>query len=194
MIKRFLFAIIPALFLLACNQTGSDKSSNVYSSLSADEQAFMNTLESLCGKSFIGAENYIKEGRESWAHKKFVMHVTKCDSNRIHIPFHLDEDHSRTWMFMVDEKGLRFRHDHRHEDGTPEDLTLYGGYADGTGNAFVQHFPADDFTMEMLADSNSRKWNIILAEDMSSFTYELEFQGELVFSAKFDLTNPVDVK
>jgi hypothetical protein len=48
--------------------------------------------------------------------------------------------------------------------------------------------------MEMLADSNSRKWNIILAEDMTSFTYELEFQGELVFSAKFDLTNPVDVK
>jgi hypothetical protein len=194
MTKRHLFAIISVLFLFACNQTGTDKSANDRSSLSPDEQTFLNNLESLCGKSFLGSEQYIKEGRESWAHKKFVMHVTKCDSNRVHIPFHLDEDHSRTWMFMVDEKGLRFRHDHRHEDGTPEDVTLYGGYADGTGNAFVQHFPADDFTMEMLADSNSRKWNIILAEDMSSFTYELEFQGELVFSAKFDLSNPVDAK
>jgi hypothetical protein len=194
MTKRHLFAIISVLFLFACNQTGTDKSANDRSSLSPDEQTFLNNLESLCGKSFLGSEQYIKEGRESWAHKKFVMHVTKCDSNRVHIPFHLDEDHSRTWMFMVDEKGLRFRHDHRHEDGTPEDVTLYGGYADGTGNAFVQHFPADEYTKDMLADTNSRKWNIILGEDMSSFTYELEVQGELVFSAKFDLTIPVDEK
>jgi hypothetical protein len=54
-----------------------------------------------------------------------------------------------------------FRHDHRHPDGTPEELTLYGGYSDGTGTPFVQHFPADQYTVDLLSDTLDRQWNVV---------------------------------
>ncbi len=47
------------------------------------------------------------EGRESWAHMEFIMHVTLCEDDRIFVPFHLDDDHSRTWMFLVEDGKMR---------------------------------------------------------------------------------------
>lgn len=155
------------------------------------EKAFLNNLASLCGKSFRGMETYTAPGRDSWADKDFVMHVTVCEEDKVYIPFHLGEDHSRTWMFILEGQGLRFRHDHRHEDGTPEELTMYGGYADGTGTEYKQKFPADNYTIELLDDNARREWRVILAEDLSSFTYQLLYNDEVVFSAEFDLTRPI---
>jgi hypothetical protein len=157
-----------------------------------NQKAFLRNLATLCGNSFGGKEVFTKEGRTSWAEKKFVMHVTICDDEKVYIPFHLDNDHSRTWMFLMEEKGLRFRHDHRHEDGTPEKQTLYGGYADSTGTAFVQSFPWDDYTKELLADGKERKWKVFLSEELKTFTYELYYAGEMVFAAEFDLTKPIE--
>ncbi|MFN2396003.1 MAG: hypothetical protein ABR597_09985 [Bacteroidales bacterium] len=155
------------------------------------EMAFLNNLKSLCGQSFRGQETFMQEGRESWADKELVMHVTVCEPDHVHIPFHIDDDHSRTWLFFADDGRLRFRHDHRHEDGTPEDETLYGGYSDGTGDAFRQHFPADDYTMNLLADTLNREWHVVLNEEMTNFSYRLLYDGEIVFQADFDLTDPL---
>ena len=159
--------------------------------LAQSEQAFFDNLRSLCGKSFAGEESFIREGRESWADKDFVMHVTVCEEDRVYIPFHVGEDKSRTWMFLVEDGKLRFRHDHRHEDGTPEDTTLYGGYSDSKGSDLIQCFPEDEYTIELLSDHVSRQWNIVLSEDMSTMTYELYADDELVFAVEFDLTKPL---
>lgn len=193
--------ILTAAFVFGCGQRTGDESRDredmvvrveaLESAISETQHAFLGNLASLCGKSFRGRETYMAPGRESWAHRDFVMHVTFCEDERVHIPFHLDEDRSRTWMFLLEDKGLRFRHDHRHEDGTPEDQTLYGGYADGTGTAFLQKFPADEYTVELLEDDRGREWRVILAEDMSTFTYQLLYHGEVVFAAEFDLTSPL---
>lgn len=155
------------------------------------EKNFLNNLTGLCGKSFRGKETYTAPGRDSWADKDFVMHVTVCEEDKVYIPFHLGEDHSRTWMFIMEGQRLRFRHDHRHEDGTPEELTMYGGYSDGTGTGYKQKFPADDYTIKLLDDNASREWRVILAEDLSTFTYQLLYNGKVVFSAEFDLTRPI---
>jgi hypothetical protein len=194
MIKKIsiLFAVV--IIAASCGQIttreqASEKSNEAV--LTQAEKAFLANLASLCDNSFSGKETYMQPGRESWAHKKFVMHVTVCDDDKVHIPFHLDEDRSRTWMFLVEEGKLRFRHDHRHEDGTPEDQTLYGGYADGSGTEFIQRFPADDYTKALLNDTLGRQWNIILAEDLSTMAYQLEYLGEVVFAAEFDLTDPL---
>ncbi len=186
--------IISAMFS-ACGQMGTkEKSQEMQSgiSLSEAEQAFLDNLASLCGKSFAGEETFMMPGRESWSDKDFRMFVTRCEKHEVHIPFHLSEDRSRTWMFLADENGLRFRHDHRHDDGTPEDQTLYGGYADGTGTAYIQRFPADEYTVELLTDTLGRQWNIILAEDLSKMTYQLLYSGELVFEAAFNLTTEIE--
>ena len=193
-IKLIFFAAI-ILFVASCGLRTSNEPTagkTPCSNLSEAESAFLDHLASLCGKSFAGKENYIQPGRESWAHKKFVMHVRLCEPGKVHIPFHLDNDHSRTWMFMADENGLRFRHDHRHEDGTPEDLNLYGGYADGKGTAFEQYFPADEYTNAMLDDDHMRQWNVVLAEDLSTLTYQLLYKGVLVFEAEFDLRSELE--
>lgn len=168
----------------------TDESVEMYS-LTDEELGFFQNLSQLCGKSFQGRETYMAPGRESWAEKDFVMHVSVCENDRVLIPFHLDEDHSRTWMFLLEDGRLRFRHDHRHPDGTPEELTLYGGYADGTGTAYAQSFPADQYTIELLTDTLGRQWNIIMDEALTNFSYQLQYMGETVFRADFDLSDPL---
>ena len=154
--------------------------------------AFFNNLRTLCGKSFEGEQIYMKEGRESWEDKQMIMHVTVCEDDVVHIPFHMDEDRSRTWMFFNENGELRFRHDHRHEDGTPEDMTMYGGYADAErGTATYQVFPADEYTIDIHPISVDSEWVVELKDDMSIFSYQLHHEGELLFEAHFDLTNPL---
>ena len=202
MVRNLILLLVFSAVLVYCGQTrqeGKGSADNMYgndgmieSSLTDDERAFIDNLAALCGKSFRGEETYMASGRESWAEKDFVMHVTVCEDDRVYIPFHLDDDHSRTWMFLAEDKGLRFRHDHRHEDGTPEDLTMYGGYADGTGTGYRQHFPADDYTVELLEDTLGREWRVILDKDISTFTYQLHYSSELMFEAQFDLSSTIE--
>ncbi len=197
--KRSVLSVIIAIFLFSCrapagkeSQTtvNNTKTSEV-SALPETQQAFLDNLAGLCGKSFTGKETYSKSGRDSWADRKMVMHVTVCDDSGVQIPFHMDEDKSRTWMFLAEDGKLRFRHDHRHEDGTPEDLTLYGGYADGNGTALKQFFPADDYTIDLLTDTLGRRWEVSISDDLSTFSYQLHYSGELMFEAQFDLTKPI---
>ncbi len=156
-------------------------------------KAFFDNLSALCGKTFEGRQVYMQEGRESWDGMRMVMKVDICMPNAIHIPFHLDEDHSRTWMFLNEDGRLRFRHDHRHEDGTPEDVTLYGGYADeDRGTPFFQVFPADEYTIDLLERGLGAEWVAELSSDLSVFSYQLFYQEELLFQADFDLTREIN--
>ncbi|ASB47988.1 hypothetical protein [Alkalitalea saponilacus] len=188
--KTVLSLITLSWILVACS-TSPGQDSQQSNSLSETEQQFLDNLKSLCGQSFEGRETYTKDGRDSWADKRMVIFFTVCESDEVHIPFHIDDDTSRTWMFINDHGSLRFRHDHRHPDGTPEDLTLYGGYSDGTGTPFRQSFPADQYTDNLLDDELDRVWNVILSDDLSTMTYELGYLGEIVFRAEFDLSNPL---
>ncbi len=205
MYKHFLIAAMAVLFF-ACGQAPEQRGERedqvqmearegdrlTQGGLTPEERAFLDNLASLCGKSFAGEEVYLAEGRESWADDPFVMHVTKCEEDVVHIPFHVGDDTSRTWMFLVEDDGrLRFRHDHRYPDGTPEEKTMYGGYADGTGTAYAQHFPKDDYSRELLEDYFGREWRVVMDEEMTTYSYRLLYDGEVVFQADFDLTNPL---
>jgi hypothetical protein len=153
---------------------------------------FFNNLKPLCGLSFPGKQIFMADGRESWEDKSMIMYVDLCEDDAILIPFHLDEDKSRTWMFLNEEGKLRFRHDHRHEDGTPEDITMYGGYSDPErATAFYQVFPADDYTIELIPRAIDSEWVVELSEDMAVFSYQLHHEGKLIFQADFDLRSPL---
>ena len=192
---RLIVMISTLMLLTACGGRDTQRAvvdTGAVAGLTEAEKGFMDNLRSLCGKSFAGEQTYMAEGRPSWEHYDFVMHVTVCEEDRVHIPFHLSDDHSRTWLFLAEEEGLRFRHDHRYEDGTPEARNLYGGYSDGTGSAFEQHFPADDYTIELLTDTLNRKWSVIIDEDLEWMVYRLSYHGETVFEGKFDLSEPIN--
>lgn len=153
---------------------------------------FYQHLRDLCGMSFAGHQVYVQEGRESWEQEEMVITFSLCQDDVLHIPFGVGENTSRTWMFFNEEGLLRFRHDHRHADGSPEDLTLYGGYADVEASTSLrQVFPADAYTLEIHPRSQDAVWVVELSEDLSTFSYQLHHRGALLFQADFDLNRPL---
>jgi hypothetical protein len=192
--NQLLLLIVLAFFAVSCgSQSAKQTTENVEVTIIQNEDAkvFFESIKQLCGKSFEGKEVFVKEGRESWSNLELTMHITKCVSDTIFIPFHVGENKSRTWMLINEDGLLRFRHDHRHEDGTPEDLTLYGGYATDFGTPYHQEFPADEYTIEVHPRSVGAIWVLHLSNDLSTFNYQLHHNGELLFEAEFDLTKEI---
>ena len=122
--------------------------------------------------------------------KKLVMHVRSCSENIIRIPFFVGEDKSRTWVLSLQNDRIQLKHDHRHEDGTPDDVTQYGGITSNSGFPNIQFFPADQQTADLIPYASTNIWWITLEE--TSFTYNLRRIGtDRLFSVKFDLTKPI---
>lgn len=189
---NFYLLILLALIVSSCGQRSTPVEERPVARLeNPEQQAFFENLASLCGQSFQGIQIFRSHHAEGWAHLEMVMHVEVCEQDHIHIPFHLGEDRSRTWIFLIEDGRLRFRHDHRHEDGTPEDGTLYGGYADDSGTAFVQHFPADEYTGQVIEGGSGNVWTVAFDEDMTTFSYRLQRDGEPRLRVDFDLTRPL---
>src|SRR5690606_7903811 len=92
---------------------------------------FWNTLKSHCGKSYEG--ELLTAGNDDFAGKKLVMHVRTCEDNTIRVPFFVGEDRSRTWVLTLADNLIKLKHDHRHEDGSEDDVTQYGGSSTNTG-------------------------------------------------------------
>jgi hypothetical protein len=151
---------------------------------------FWEKLQNLCGKSFEGKITEAPEN-DSFRSKKLVMQVKSCETNQIRIPFYVGEDKSRTWVLTYEKGLITLKHDHRHEDGTPDSITLYGGTSSNTGLATIQIFPADQQTHDLLPYASTNVWWITL--DDKTFTYNLRRLGtDRVFSVSFDLTKPIE--
>lgn len=157
---------------------------------------FLASLRPLCGKAFEGriAEDKGGSPNDPFAGKRLVMHVRGCTPDEVRIPLHVGEDRSRTWIVTRTATGLRLKHDHRHEDGSEDKVTQYGGDTVAAGTAGRQEFPADAFSKTLFADNKlppgaqQNVWALERAAD--SFTYELSRPGRVVRMV-FDLTKPV---
>lgn len=156
------------------------------------QDVFWSNLESLCGSAFAGEMTAGSEADTSFAAHQMVMHVRECSSDTIKIPFHVGDDHSRTWVLTRTDTGLRLKHDHRHEDGSEDEITQYGGDTEGPGSAMAQHFHADEFTAGLIPAASSNVWTMEVYPD-SAFTYALRREAEnRHFQVDFDITQPVD--
>jgi hypothetical protein len=183
--------LLASVFLFSCSGS-SNSNDSLFELKDANQRAFVDNLAKFCGQRFSGQETYIAEGRESWADKKMTIHFVQCTKDLVAIAFSLGGDESRTWLLMEEEGRFRFRHDHRNVDGTPEEITLYGGYATEAGTSNQQVFPADDYTCQLLPNACQASWKMDLAQDLSSFSYSLINVKELLFKAEFDLTQPLN--
>ncbi|MEO1169697.1 MAG: hypothetical protein AAFW97_13400 [Pseudomonadota bacterium] len=160
--------------------------------------AFMERLSELCGQSFAGELVSDDEADADIAGQPLVMHVADCAPDRIRIPFHVGEDRSRTWVLTDTGTGILLKHDHRHEDGSEDVITQYGGETAAPGTAMRQEFPVDDesialFEREGLSASVTNVW--AMEVDDARFAYELrrpEGENERFFRVEFDLSEPVD--
>jgi hypothetical protein len=173
-------------------EAAADAGSGTATAAAAGPQdAFWNALADLCGQAFEGTVVESVPADTVFANARLVMHVRQCDDDVMRIPFHVGEDRSRTWVLTRSEAGLRLKHDHRHADGTEDDVTQYGGDTDDEGSPTRQSFAADDATAALIPEAATNVWTLEL-EPGSRFAYALRREGtERRFRAEFDLARSV---
>lgn len=157
------------------------------------QDVFMQNLKKHCGKAYEG--QIITGGKEGdgFTGKKLVMKVLSCSENQVKVPFFVGEDKSRTWILTQKQGQLELKHDHRHEDGSDDKVTMYGGTSSNTGSPQMQIFPADQFTVNLIDYAAGNVWWITL--DEKQYSYNLRRIGsDRVFTVAFDLTKPIEFK
>lgn len=161
------------------NQPSNDDGSNAY----------YDNLLGLCGSRYVGEMTFPLDGQDSFAGKTLVAHFKSCSQDQVLVPFSVGEDKSRTWVFTNSDDGLSLKHDHRHADGTPDEVTNYGGNAQASGSAFSQAFAADDYTKELIPEASSNVWTVTLSADKQQLTYHLERHQKPRFTAVLQRAN-----
>lgn len=152
---------------------------------------FWDTLQTHCGNAYAGK---LGEGQDRPEFSgDLVMHVKTCSETEIKIPFFVGDDLSRTWILTKDENNLiQLKHDHRHEDGSEEDINFYGGKSTNVGHDNFQFFPADPETAVMIPDASSNVWWIELSDSEYSYNLNRLASDRAPFRVEFDLTKKID--
>ncbi|HZH43844.1 MAG TPA: hypothetical protein VEY50_07180 [Lysobacter sp.] len=183
-----LAALLAALLAAGCSATPQRAA--------PPQDAFFAHLRALCGQAFAGRvveDTPAPAGSDPFA-APLLMHVRECEADTLRIPFHVGEDRSRTWVLTRTAGGLRLKHDHRHADGRPDELTMYGGDTREPGSASRQTFPADPDSVALFRRTGrevsvTNVWALEI-EPGRRFVYELTRPGRR-FRVEFDLSRPV---
>ena len=159
------------------------------------QDQFFARLGALCGNAYEGRVVTSDAADRDFAASRLVMHVRECGPNEIRIPFHVGDNRSRTWVISRTAAGLRLKHDHRHEDGSEDALTQYGGDTVSAGTAARQEFPADAFSRDLFARQNipvsiANVWAVEADTPRATFAYELRRPNRYL-RVEFDLNRPV---
>ena len=150
-------------------------------------KAFFVTLKKLCGQQLQGETKYPDDSQHPLVGKKLIINMASCTEKELRVPFQVGDDKSRTWILTLTERGLLFKHDHRHDDGTPDKITMYGGWNTADGTAYWQKFPADDYTARLIPEAATNVWKLEINRQKQQLTYSLEQHGKLRYEAVFNL-------
>lgn len=163
------------------------------------QDQFMTAIAQHCGKAYAGrivANTPKATTPDPFEGKALIMHVRGCanPTQRLDIPFHVGDDHSRTWVVTRTSTGLLLKHDHRHQDGSADVVTMYGGDTSTEGTAQRQEFPVDaesiaSFKQNGLTGSVNNTWAMEIHDN--TFVYELARPNGRLFRVAFDLTQPL---
>ncbi|MBA2244630.1 MAG: hypothetical protein H0W11_06715 [Gemmatimonadetes bacterium] len=190
--KTAILILLPALLLgCAAPASGPGAAATPATALAPAQQTFWSNLQQLCGQAFRGTQREAPAGDTTFVNRELVMHVRECTEEGIRIPFHVGQDRSRTWVLTRTDGGLRLKHDHRHEDGTEDEVTQYGGDTAVPGSAQRQEFRADAHTASLIPAAATNVWTVeVVPGEM--FAYALRREGtDRRFRIEFDLTRPV---
>lgn len=171
--------------------------------------AFWDALSSHCGNAYAGEIVSEDERDADWQGRDMVAHWADCSEGQIAIAFHMASDdypdgfdRSRTWVVTRTDAGLRLKHDHRHDDGSEDAVTQYGGDTANDGSATAQDFPVDQesialFNEQGLDASLTNVWRLeVTAADSEDphFVYQLTRRNDptRLFRVRFDASTPVE--
>ncbi len=173
------------------------------------QDIFFERISILCDKAYKGELVSDEAVDADFVGKPMIMHVSKCEQNKIEIPFHVAADgeewnRSRTWILTRTAEGIRLKHRHKHEDGSLDIVTNYGGDTEENGTEGRQEFPVDaesivSFEANDLAPSVENTWAVEISppgQSNAKFAYELrrpKGANARFFRVEFDLSKPVPV-
>jgi len=181
---------VARLLTLALTALASGSALAAAPSASADTGAaalFFQNVRKLCGQRFEGATEFPKdEPGHALAGKKLIISIEQCSDHEIRIPLQAGEDRSRTWILTLRDNRLLLKHDHRHPDGTPDKVTMYGGWA-AEGDASRQRFAADSETAKLIPEAATNIWTLEIDNAKEQFVYALERNGQPRHKAIFIL-------
>lgn len=187
------FAAVLIVVLAACSpDPEAGLVSGPSGTLTPEQEAFWAALQTHCGKAYAGkvddVTEYYREGLEG---KALVAHFRECSADRIHIALHENDDRSRNWILTKAGDTIRLKHDHRHEDGTEDKISQYGGDAPKPGLPTRQIFKADEHTAKILPLRADNFWFMHFV-DANTFHYGVHWptMGHSVRMA-FDLSAPI---
>ena len=194
--RKIILSVVCLCFIFSCNEKIKEENVVVQENIAVNEvvktteaNEFWNTLQTLCGKSFEG-QLELPENDEDFGGKQLVMHVRSCEDNVIKIPFFVGEDKSRTWVLTFEDDRIQLKHDHRHKDGSEDEINFYGGITTNAGQSNIQIFSADERTQKMIPAASTNVWWITL--DDKKFTYNLRRLGtDRVFKVVMDIASPI---
>ncbi|CAN5533991.1 hypothetical protein BH24GEM3_BH24GEM3_09180 [soil metagenome] len=160
--------------------------------LAPEQEAFWASLQRHCGHAYQGRISDVTAYyRPALADRTLLAHFLDCSEERMHIALHVDANRSRNWILTRAEGTLRLKHDHRHADGTEEEITQYGGDAPVPGLRHRQIFPADAHTARILPQRADNFWFLELVDE-ATLHYGVHWPtaGHSV-RLEFDLSTPV---
>lgn len=160
-------------FILGCQHRSENK-----------KQAFFDNMSNLCGQTYTGYSTYPDDPEHDFAGQLLRAEFITCNNEQIRIKFDVGADRSRTWVITNTEQGLLLKHDHRHEDGTPDEITNYGGWANNQGTAWAQYFAADDETAALIPAAKTNVWLLKYEPATEVLTYDLKRHNQPRYQAQ----------
>ena len=151
---------------------------------SSPQDAFWANLQGLCESAAHG-ELLQAPDTQIDPDSDLLVHFWECGDEEIRFPLHVDDNRSRTWVFIRHDDHLELRHDHRHEDGTEEDNTWYGDTTIDQGTANRQEFAS--MRGEVIGG-----WAVEI-EPGVHFTYGTMRDHEFRHHLRFDLTEEAEL-
>ena len=137
--------------------------------LQSSDTALLQALAPYCGQAFAGQLISNPAEDADMVGQRLIVHVAGCRPGEVRMPFHVGEDRSRTWVLRELPQGLQLKHDHRHQDGTHDELMMFQALGRTAAPANV--------------------WSFTL-QPGKQLVYRLSRPGR-EFAVAFDLTQPV---
>ncbi len=155
---------------------------------------FFDNLAAHCGNAYEGWLEHSTPGFDMLeGDERLIAHFRGCSEDELKIPFHIETepgewDRSRTWIITHHGDSLEIRHDHRYEDGTEEEDSMYGGFTHDGENGTWHEFLYPPRTEE---EGVPVGWRLKISPN-ERYTYGTMIDSEFTFRVDFDLSEPVE--
>ena len=189
MLKRTI-SLSSLILILACGSHIEEVETT--SGITDEQQLFWENLQVHCGNAYQANNADATPFYQPFDESITRVHFFNCTDSLTHIALHIGDNHSRNLLLIKTENTLRLKHDHRNEDGTEEEITMYGGDAPRPGLETRQIFWADDHTADILPQRHDNFWFLDIMND-STFAYGVHWpiQGNSI-RIEFDITQTID--